>query len=161
VTPAGILTNLHTIIGGIAFALDYYVIDPATPSTYPMLLGRLWLYTAKVHVNWNEKKISFGRPRVHLSWATIKHVGKTQSADEGYTSDKSRNFMEGNMLSVRYLILSSVETLHEKAQEDFHTVQQVQQPTSPNLVSSENEERISRNGEEKLKNALITARKDP
>jgi hypothetical protein len=86
-TPAGILTNLDTIIGGIAFALDYYVIDPATLSTYPILLDRLLLYTAKVHVNWNKKKISFGRPRVHLSWATIKYEGETESTDEGYTSD--------------------------------------------------------------------------
>jgi hypothetical protein len=102
VTPAGILTNLNTIIGGTAFALDYYIIDPATPSTYPIVLGRPWLSTAKVHVNWNEKKISFGRPRVHLSWATIKYEGETESTDEGYTSDKSSNFMEGNMLPVRY-----------------------------------------------------------
>jgi hypothetical protein len=56
VIPVGILNNLETIIGGITFALDYYVIDPATSSSYQVLLGRPWLYTAKVHVNWNEKK---------------------------------------------------------------------------------------------------------
>jgi hypothetical protein len=65
------------------------------------------------------------------------------------------------MLPVRYLILSSVETLHEKALKDSHTVQQVQQPTPSDLVSFGNEKRISRNGEEKSGNALITAKNDP
>jgi hypothetical protein len=51
VTPVGILLNLETIIGGIGFSLDYYVIDPTTPSSYPILFGRPWLYTAKVHVS--------------------------------------------------------------------------------------------------------------
>jgi hypothetical protein len=61
-----------------------------------------------------------------------------------------------------------VESLNEKAKEDSHLVQQVQQPTLSDLVSSKNEERISgnekrnsRNGEEKSRNALITAKNDP
>jgi hypothetical protein len=105
VIPVGILNNLETIIGGITFSLDYYVIDPATPSSYLVLLGRPWLYTAKVHVSWNEKKISFGRPRVHLSWAIIKHEGETDSIDEGYTSDQPSN-QEENVLDVNFLLLS-------------------------------------------------------
>jgi hypothetical protein len=118
------------------------------------------LYIAKVHVNWNEKKIYFGRPRVHLSWATIKHEVKIESIDKGYTSDESNNFMKGNMLLVRYLILSSVESLNEKAEEDSHTVQQVQQPTFSDLVSSKIEEIISKNEEVISGYAYIIAQND-
>jgi hypothetical protein len=139
VTLAGILTNLDTIIEGITFALDYYVIDLAIPSTYPILLGGSWLYTAKMHVNWNEKKISFERLRVHLNWAIIKYEGEIESTNEGYTLNESNNFMEGNM-PISYLILSSVESLNEKADEDSHLAQQNQQPTPSDHLAQQNQQ---------------------
>jgi hypothetical protein len=48
VMPLGVLNDVTTVIGGIPFMLTYVIIQPTSPSTYPVLLGRPWLYGANV-----------------------------------------------------------------------------------------------------------------
>lgn len=62
---------------------------------------------AKVKVDWEHRQMSFGKPRVTISWADEPHLGETQS-ENGYTSDfsdstliiKARGF---NSLEAGYL----------------------------------------------------------
>ena len=53
VMPVGVLHDVTTLIGGIPFLMTYVIICPTSPSTYPVLLGRPWLYGANVKVNWS------------------------------------------------------------------------------------------------------------
>jgi hypothetical protein len=54
-----------------------------------MLLGRPWLYKAKVKTDWHKKTFTFGKPKTTISWETIIHEGETSSSDRGYTSKES------------------------------------------------------------------------
>lgn len=92
VVPVGKLNEITTLIGGVAFLLDYIIIRPEVHSSFPLLLGRPWLYAAKVKLNWEQQELSFGKPRVTLNWAGDYHLGETQD-DDGYTSDFSDSSM--------------------------------------------------------------------
>ncbi|CAM6086969.1 unnamed protein product [Calypogeia fissa] len=88
VTPVGMLRQVVTNIAGKDFELDYIIINPDSPSTFPILLGRPWLYSARVKVNWYAKQFAFGNPRIIVSWDEDAHLGET-SVDEGYTSEST------------------------------------------------------------------------
>ena len=51
-----------------------------------MLLGRPWLYSAKVLVDWGAKEFIVGNPPMRIPWKAEKYLGKTSDSD-GYTSD--------------------------------------------------------------------------
>jgi hypothetical protein len=48
VMPLGVLNDVTTLIGVIPFMLTYVIICRTSPSTYPVLLGRPWLYGANI-----------------------------------------------------------------------------------------------------------------
>ena len=50
-----------------------------------MLLGRPWLYSAKVLVDWGSKEFIVGKPPMRIPWKTEKYLGETSDSD-GYTS---------------------------------------------------------------------------
>ena len=50
-----------------------------------MLLGRPWLYSAKVLVDWGAKEFIVGKPPLRIPWKAEKHLGETSESD-GYTS---------------------------------------------------------------------------
>jgi hypothetical protein len=55
VKPMGILPQVKTSISGIVYFIDYIVFQPSIPNTsYPILLGRPWLYQAKVKDDWGK-----------------------------------------------------------------------------------------------------------
>ena len=87
VLPLGKLDDVPTMIGDKQFLLTYIVIDPSTPSNFPLLLGRPWLYGAKTKMNWYRKTITFGKPPTTIPWGKGKYQGETSTTDEGYTSD--------------------------------------------------------------------------
>src|SRR5450759_4212272 len=91
VIPIGKLANLSVVIGDKPFRLDFIVIDPSTPSTYPMLLCRPWLYKARVQTSWGKKTFTFGSPKTTILWETVDHEGETSSTDSGYTSDDNNS----------------------------------------------------------------------
>ena len=50
-----------------------------------MLLGRPWLYSAKVVVDWGTREFVIGKPPIHIPWKREKYLGETSEFD-GYTS---------------------------------------------------------------------------
>lgn len=44
----GSLSKIPTLIGGKLFLLNYMVMRPERSSTYPVLIGKPWLYWTKV-----------------------------------------------------------------------------------------------------------------
>ena len=50
-----------------------------------MLLGRPWLYSAKVLVNWGAKEFIVDKPPMQIPWKAEKYLGETSDLD-GYTS---------------------------------------------------------------------------
>ena len=51
-----------------------------------MLLGRPWLYLAKVLVDSGSKEFVIGKPPVRIPWKQERHLGETSHSD-GYTSE--------------------------------------------------------------------------
>lgn len=84
VVPVGSLEKVTTLIAGVPFELDYIIISPEVPFSFPILLGRPWLHQAQVHVNWKAQKLTFGKPRTVVSWAREDHQVETVIED-GYT----------------------------------------------------------------------------
>jgi hypothetical protein len=55
VKPLGMLSQLLTTIGGIDYKIDYVVFKVSESiSTYPILLGRPWLYLARAKDDWGK-----------------------------------------------------------------------------------------------------------
>src|SRR5450759_4555662 len=100
VIPIGKLADLSVVIGDKPFRLDFLIIDPSTPSTYPMLLGRPWLYKARVQTSWGKKTFTFGSPKTTISWETVDHEGVTSSTDSRYTSDESTSTIDSRWIDV-------------------------------------------------------------
>src|SRR5450759_2116560 len=98
VTPVGALANISVIIGDRPFRVNFIVIEPPTPSTYPLLLGRPWLYQARVKTSWGDKTFTFGNPKTTITWETIVHQGETMSSDSGYTSGSSESTIDSQWL---------------------------------------------------------------
>src|SRR5450759_4971751 len=100
VTPVGALANISVIIGDRPFRVNFIVIEPPTPSTYPLLLGRPWLYQARVKTSWGDKTFTFGNPKTTITWETIVHQGETMSSNSGYTSGGSDSTIDSQWLDI-------------------------------------------------------------
>ncbi|CAM6086283.1 unnamed protein product [Calypogeia fissa] len=111
VLPVGILTQIPTIIGGVKFLLNFLVMRPTRPSTYPILIGRPWLYGAQVKSDWGRKEFSFGNPMVKVPWEPVEYQGGMPLIGEDYDSNFT-SAMESDEDEVYMLALAS--TLTEK-----------------------------------------------
>nr|PNR53862.1 hypothetical protein PHYPA_007537 [Physcomitrium patens] len=93
--PAGILQNIETLIGGVPFKLTYIIIRPIVKKGYKILIGRPWLYRAKVKTNSYHHELKFKDLRgpaqkpIIVSWKKVPHLGETPPSDQGYTSETS------------------------------------------------------------------------
>ena len=70
VIPVGRLAEVPTRIGGKDYLLNYVVIRVNKGRPFPMLLGRPWLYSAKVLVDWGSKELVVGTPSIRIPWET-------------------------------------------------------------------------------------------
>ena len=62
VKPLGILKQVLTTIGGIDFRIDYIVFKVTESiSSYPILLGRPWLFNGRVKEDWGKGTITIGK----------------------------------------------------------------------------------------------------
>ena len=86
VRPVGKLSQVPTRIGGTDYLLNYVIIRVHKGRPFSMLLGRPWLYSARVLVDWAAKELVVGKPPVRIPWATEKYMGETSESD-GYTTD--------------------------------------------------------------------------
>ena len=62
VIPAGRLSQVPTRIGEVTYLQNFVIIRVSTGKPFPMLLGRPWLYSAKVVVDWGAKEFIVGKP---------------------------------------------------------------------------------------------------
>jgi len=88
VVPVGKLSQVPTRIGEVTYLLNFVIIRVGTGRPFPMLLGRPWLYTARVLVDWGRKEFVIGKPSVRIPWKVEAHMGETCESD-GYTTDWS------------------------------------------------------------------------
>ncbi|KAL3698608.1 hypothetical protein R1sor_012684 [Riccia sorocarpa] len=110
--PVGILRNIQTMIGGVPFHLTYIILRPVVKSGYKVLIGRPWLYGAKVKTDWFQHKLYFRdmltpeHKMVPVSWKKMPYLGETSSTNMGYTSDSidsTSSDWKGDTFEVNYL----------------------------------------------------------
>ena len=85
VVPAGRLSQIPTRIGQVTYLQNFVIIRVGTGRPFPMLLGRPWLYSAKVLVDWGAKEFIVGKPPMRIPWKAENYLGETSDSD-GYTS---------------------------------------------------------------------------
>ena len=112
VVPVGRLSQIPTLIGEVTYLLNYVIIRVSAGRPFPMLLGRPWLYSAEVIVDWGAKEFVFGKPRIRIPWRTEEHLGETSETD-GYTTDWSDQEEESTTFSY------FVEQFSEVQEADF------------------------------------------
>ena len=64
VIPVGRLCQVPTLIEEVTYLLNYVIIWVSIGRPFPMLLGRPWLYSAEVLIDWGAKEFVFGKPRI-------------------------------------------------------------------------------------------------
>ena len=107
------LSQVPTLIGEVTYLLNYVIIRVSTGRPFPMLLGRPWLYTTKVLVDWGAREFVFGKPKIRIPWKTEKYLRETSKMD-GYTTDWSDPDEES--IAVSYF----VEQFAEATEMDFN-----------------------------------------
>ena len=85
VIPVGRLSQVRTRIGEVTYLQNFVIIRVSTGKPFPMLLGRPWLYSAKVLVDWGAKEFIVGKPPLQIPWKAEKYLGETSELN-GYTS---------------------------------------------------------------------------
>ncbi|KAL3684965.1 hypothetical protein R1sor_002987 [Riccia sorocarpa] len=92
----GILNQVETLFGGVPFLLNYVVLKPEDDSGYEVLIGRPWLYGARVVNDWDKQRVSFpvsGRKKpMRINWGPVPHEGETPSHDsDDYSTDSNED----------------------------------------------------------------------
>ncbi len=60
-SPMGVLLTMHIIIAIIEYKIDYIVFKLLTSTfSYPILLGKLWLYQTKARNDWGKGTLILG-----------------------------------------------------------------------------------------------------
>ena len=85
VVSIGRLSQIPTRIGKVTYLQNFVIIRVGTGRPFPMLLGRPWLYSAKVLVDWGAKEFIVGKPPMRIPWKVEKYLEETSDSD-GYTS---------------------------------------------------------------------------
>ena len=86
VIPVGRLSLVPTRISKYTYLLNFVIIRVSAGRPFPILLGRPWLYLARVVVDWGTKEFIIGKPAIRIPWTAVLHLGETDASD-GYTSD--------------------------------------------------------------------------
>ncbi|KAL3679659.1 hypothetical protein R1sor_022615 [Riccia sorocarpa] len=116
--PLGVLRNIPTIIGGVPFKLTYIILRPISKRGYKVLIGRPWLYNAKVKTDWFRHKLHFKDLRtpanklITVSWKRVPHLGETESTNLGYTSESSSSTSSdwrGDSFQINFMDCYAVE----------------------------------------------------
>ena len=92
VKPLRMLSQLLTTIGGIDFKIDYVVFKVSESiSTYPILLGRPWLYLAKAKDDWDKGTLTIGKRtnKIVLPMYPTPYHGETQEEDIEVTTSNT------------------------------------------------------------------------
>ncbi|KAL2636309.1 hypothetical protein R1flu_007788 [Riccia fluitans] len=100
--PLGKLKNIETSMDGVAFNLDYMVLQLEDEQGYEVLIGGPWFYNAGVTKDWTRQELCFqveGRHRkVRIPWGPTAYHRETPQDDSdeltfapesAYDSDRS------------------------------------------------------------------------
>ena len=98
VHPIGRLSQMPTVIVKITYLLKYVVIRVSSGRPFSMLLGRPWLYMARILVDWGAQEFVLGKTRQRIPWKLDSYQGETSESD-GYTTDWSDPEEEEEALS--------------------------------------------------------------
>ena len=79
------LSQIPTQIGEVTYLQNFVIIRVSIEKPFPILLGRPWLYSAKVVVDWGAKEFIVRKPPLQIPWKVEKYLGETSESD-GYTS---------------------------------------------------------------------------
>ena len=85
IIPVGKLSQIVTKMGELEYKLNFVVIRLPIPSTFQVLLGRLWLYKVGVLEDWKKKEFHIGS--VRIPWNTPTYQGETTATSTGYTTE--------------------------------------------------------------------------
>ena len=85
VIPAGRLSQVPTWIGEVTYLQNFVIIRVSSGRPFPLLLGRPWLYSAKVLVDWGSIEFVIGKPLVRIPWKQERRLGETSHSNR-YTS---------------------------------------------------------------------------
>jgi hypothetical protein len=92
VKPLGILKQVPTLVGGIEYKIDYIIFKiTKSISSYPILLGRPWLYLAKAKDDWGKDTLTIGKGSQKTSLPIYPPIYRreTQEEDTNVTSENS------------------------------------------------------------------------
>jgi hypothetical protein len=84
--------QVPTLVGEIEYKVDYIIFKiTESISSYPILLGRPWLYLAKTKDDWGKGTLTIGRGSQKTSLPMYPPIyrGETQEDDTNVTSDNS------------------------------------------------------------------------
>jgi hypothetical protein len=112
VKPLGILKQVPTLVGGIEYKIDYIIFKiTESISSYPILLGRPWLYLAKAKDDWGKGTLTIekGSQKTSLPMYPPIYRGEIQEDDTNVTSDNSYDLdSEGEMYeSIKHVATTS------------------------------------------------------
>jgi hypothetical protein len=101
VKPLGILNQVPTTIGGIEYKVNYVIFKVTESiSSYPILLGRPWLYLAKAKDDWDIGTLTTGKGsnKIVLPMYPTNYQGEIQEEESEFTSRNSYENSESTNL---------------------------------------------------------------
>jgi hypothetical protein len=111
VIPLGKLSGILTRMGELEYLLNYVVIKLPTPSVFPVLLGRPWLYKAGVLEDWRKREFRIGK--IQIPWEDSDYLGETTGTSPEYTST-DEDLQEESEYSDCWVIVDVVKRLTEE-----------------------------------------------
>ena len=99
VLPVGILVNVDTNIAGIVYKIDYVVFQlKSLTLSYPILLGRPWLFDAKARNDWGRGTLTIGRRRNKIvsQMYPVRYYGESQLPHTDFTSNNDDSDLDEN-----------------------------------------------------------------
>jgi hypothetical protein len=74
---------MPTVIGEVTYLLNYVIIRVSFGKPFPLLLGRPWLYTAGVLVDWRAWEFVLGKTRQRIPWKSDRYTTDWSDPEEG------------------------------------------------------------------------------
>ena len=74
-TPVSLIGGVKavpTTVNGTTVEVNYMVAGGLKRLSYPAILGRPWLYRARIKEDWGKQEIRFGQSQQRVSWAVTK-----------------------------------------------------------------------------------------
>ena len=97
VLPMDVLVNVDTNIAGIVYKIDYMVFQLKNLTlSYPILLGRPWLFDVKACNDWGRGTLIIGKPhnKIVLQMSLVSYHGESQLPRTKFTSNDDSDLDE-------------------------------------------------------------------